>query len=73
MLSAAGPAPIILKEVESAIKGQRPEPEMARQAGEIAVKAAEGAIVDNAAVSKDYRIKMAAVVVRRAVKEALGL
>ncbi len=73
VLSAAGPAPIILKEVESAIKGQKPEPEMARKASEIALKAAEGAIVDNAAVSKDYRIKMAAVVVRRAVKEALGL
>lgn len=73
VLSAAGPGPIILKEVESAIKGQRPDPEMAKQAGEIALKLAGGAIVENATVSKDYRIKMAAVVVRRAVKEALGL
>ena len=46
---------------------------MAEQAGKIALKAAEGAIVDNATVSKDYRIKMAEVVVRRAVTEALGL
>jgi 4-hydroxybenzoyl-CoA reductase subunit beta len=73
VLSAAGPAPIILKEAESAIKGQKPEPEMASKASEVALKAAEGAIVDNAVVSRDYRIKMAAVVVRRAVKEALGL
>jgi 4-hydroxybenzoyl-CoA reductase subunit beta len=72
-LSAAGPAPMLLKEVEGAVKGEKPEPEMANKAGEIALKAAEGAIVENATVSKDYRIKMAAVVVRRAVKEALGL
>jgi len=73
VLSAAGPAPVILKEVESAVKGQQPGPEMVIQAGEIALKIAEGAIVENATVSKDYRVKMAAVVVRRAVKEALGL
>ncbi|MBI4964380.1 MAG: FAD binding domain-containing protein [Desulfomonile tiedjei] len=73
VLSAAGPAPIILKEAESVIKGQTPDLEMIELAGNIALKAAEGAIVDNAAASKDYRIKMAAVTVRRAVKEALGL
>ncbi len=73
VLSAAGPAPIILKEIERTVKGQRPEFEMAKQAGKIALKAAEGAIVDNTTVSKDYRIKMAEVVVRRAVTEALGL
>jgi len=73
VLSAAGPAPITLKEVEGAIKGQTPDPEMVNQAGAAALKAAEGAIVDNVAASKDYRIKMAAVVARRAVKEALGL
>lgn len=73
VLAAAGPAPIILKEVEAAIKGKSLEPAMAEQAGEMAVKVAEGAMVENAAVSKNYRMKMAAVVVRRAVKEALGL
>ena len=73
VLSATGPAPIMLKELESAVKGQAPDPEMVRHAGEIALKAAEGAIVDNAPASKDYRIKMAAVMIRRAVKEALGL
>jgi len=46
---------------------------MVEQAGEIAMKVAEGAMVENAAVSKSYRTKMAGVVVRRAVKEALGL
>ena len=73
VLSAAGPAPVILKEAESAVKGQRPGLEMAEHAGEMARKAAEGAVVENASVSKIYRVKMAAVVVRRAVKEALGL
>ncbi len=73
VLSAAGPAPVILKEVESSIKGQKPEPEMADQAAQIAIKIAEGVMVENAIVSKEYRVKMAAVVVRRAVKEALGL
>jgi 4-hydroxybenzoyl-CoA reductase subunit beta len=73
VLAAAGPAPVILKELETAVKGRSPEPAMAKQAGEIALKIAEGAIVENAAVSKNYRIKMAAVVVGRAVNEALGL
>lgn len=73
VLSAAGPAPVILKELEAAIRGQKPGPEMADQAAEIALRMAEGAIVENAMVSKEYRVKMAAVVVRRAVKEALGL
>ncbi len=73
VLSAAGPAPIILKEVESMIKGQAPDPQIVKQAAAAALKAAEGAIVDNALAPKDYRIKMAAVLARRAVKEALGL
>ncbi len=72
VLSAAGPAPVTLRDVESAIKGQNPKPEMATEAGKAALKIAEGAIVDNAIVSKEYRIKMAQVVVRRAVTEALG-
>jgi 4-hydroxybenzoyl-CoA reductase subunit beta len=73
VLSAAGPAPVILREVESAIKEQPPEPMAVDMAGEAAFKVAEGIIVDNASVSRDYRIKMARVVAGRAVKEALKL
>jgi hypothetical protein len=42
---------------------------MIGMAGEMAVKAVEGIIVENASASKDYRVKMAGVVARRAVKE----
>jgi len=73
VLSAAGPAPLILREVETDVKGHKPSPEMLDKAAEIALKKAQGVIVENALVSKDYRIKMAAVVVRRAVSEALQL
>lgn len=73
VLSAAGPSPIVLKEAESAFKGRVPASEMVDLAGEMAFRAAEGAIVENAVVSKGYRIKMARVVVRRAVRQALGL
>lgn len=73
VLSAAGPSPIILRDMESTFKGKAPAPEMIDLAGETAFRAAEGAIVENAAVSKEYRVKMARVVARRAVRQALGL
>lgn len=73
VLSAAGPSPIVLREVESAFKGKARSPEIVDQAGEAAFKATEGTIVENAVVSKEYRLKMAKAVVRRAVREALGL
>lgn len=73
VLSAVGPAPQILREIEGLVKGNVPDPDMVRRAGEIAIKAAEGTVVENASTSKDYRIKMAGVVARRATREALGL
>ncbi len=73
VLSAAGPAPVIIKEAETLIKGNPPALEMVQEAGEMALRAAEGVVVENACASKDYRIKMAGTMVRRAVKEALGL
>jgi 4-hydroxybenzoyl-CoA reductase subunit beta len=72
-LSAAGPAPVALKEAEGMIKGQTPGPEMIARAGTIALRSAQGVMVENSSVSKDYRMKMAEIVVRRAVKETLGL
>lgn len=73
VLGACGPAPIVLRELETSVKGQTPVQEMARLAGENALRAAEGAMIENTSASKDYRIKMAAVVARRAALEALGL
>ncbi len=73
VLSAVGPAPIVLKEAEAAIKGSAPSQEMIQTAGDAAFKAAEGSVVENASLSRQYRVKMAAALARRAVKEALGL
>ena len=72
-ISGLGPAPIMLKEAESVIKGTEPSPDAVEQAGEIAFRAAEGIVVENASASRDYRIKMARVMARRAVRESLGL
>ncbi len=46
---------------------------MVHEAGEIARRTAEGVVVENAVTSKAYRVKMAAVMARRAVEEALAL
>lgn len=73
VISAAGPAPIVLKEVESTIKGSEPNPEMVQSAGEAALRTAEGSVVENASLSRQYRVKAAAVLARRAVREALCL
>jgi 4-hydroxybenzoyl-CoA reductase subunit beta len=72
-VSAAGPAPIPLRDVEAAIKGLSPDREMMRLAHDVAVRAAEGAVVENASASRDYRIHMAGVMAERAVKQALDL
>jgi 4-hydroxybenzoyl-CoA reductase subunit beta len=73
VLSALGPAPVVLKEAEALVKGRKPGRTMTREAGEIARRAAEGTVVENASTSKAYRVKMAAVMARRAVKEALSI
>lgn len=73
VLAAIGPAPVVLKEVDSAIKGSEPNADMIETAGEAAFKVAEGAVVENASLSRQYRVKMAAALARRAVKEALCL
>ncbi len=73
VLGAAGPSPVIMREAETAFKGKEPDPTMVTMAGEMAKRAVEGIIVENASASKDYRVKMAAVAARRAVQEALAL
>ncbi|MGO9570860.1 MAG: FAD binding domain-containing protein [Desulfomonilaceae bacterium] len=71
VLSAVGPAPVVLKEAETVVKGRNPDSKMVREASEIALRAAEGVVVENASTSKAYRVKMAAIMAGRAVKEAL--
>lgn len=73
VVSAAGPAPIVLRDAETLIKGQAPSPEMLDQVKHIAMKAVEGVMVENATQSKEYRTKMAGVMAARATREALGL
>ncbi len=73
VLSALGPAPVILKDIEKTVKGSEPSPEMVEVAGEAAFLAAEGIVVKNASMSREYRIKMARVTARRATAEALRL
>ena len=72
VLSALGPAPVVLKEAEAALKGKKPDSTMVSEVGEIALRAADGVVGENASTSKAYRVKMAAVLAGRAVKEALG-
>lgn len=73
VLSAAGPAPVVLREAESVVKGNAAGPEMASKVAEIAVKAAEGIMAENTISPKEYRIRAAGIITRRAVKEALGI
>ncbi|MEW6351444.1 MAG: FAD binding domain-containing protein [Thermodesulfobacteriota bacterium] len=73
VLSALGPAPVMLKDLEVRIRGSQPVPEMADWASDAALKVAEGLAVANTVVSKEYRAKMASVMARRAVRESLGL
>jgi 4-hydroxybenzoyl-CoA reductase subunit beta len=73
VLSAVGPAPVVLSEAERMIKGAPPDPEMVRQVADLGFRAAEGRVVENSPAAKDYRIKMAGVMAARATREALGL
>jgi len=72
-MSALGPAPVVLKDVEKSVKGSEPGPDLVNQARDMAHRAAEGIVVENACASRDYRIKMARVLAGRVVAKALGL
>lgn len=71
VVSAAGPAPITLKDLESTFTGQEPSQELFLEAEQAAVRAVEGIVVDNSIASKQYRVKMAGVMARRATQLAL--
>jgi 4-hydroxybenzoyl-CoA reductase beta subunit len=73
VLSSVGPAPVILKEVESVVRRKSPDWDMVEAAGAAAYRIAEGTVVENAGQSREYRIKMASVLARRAATEALCL
>ncbi len=71
-LSALGPAPVTLRELEASMKGSEPNENMPAQAAESALRVAEGVVVENAVLTKQYRIHAAGVLARRAVSECLG-
>jgi 4-hydroxybenzoyl-CoA reductase subunit beta len=73
VLSALGPAPIVLRDVETQVKGAALTQDLLTQAQDVALRVAEGVVVANASTSKEYRIQMAGVLARRATAEALGL
>jgi len=73
VLSALGPAPIVLREVETQVKGAVPSREILKQAQEAAVRVAEGVVVANTSTSKEYRIKMAGVLAHRAAAGAIAI
>lgn len=73
VVSAIGPAPVMLRDAEAVVKAEGPTEKAAQQAGEIAGRAAEGTVVDNASLSRQHRVKVARVMAYRATREALGL
>ncbi len=72
VLAALGPGPVVLKDLEARCKGARPSPSMADMAAEAALNVAAGVAVGNTIVGKEYRVKMAGVMARRAVRGALS-
>ncbi|HMK36490.1 MAG TPA: FAD binding domain-containing protein [Desulfomonilaceae bacterium] len=72
VISSAGPAPVVLKEAEALIRGNKPDGAMIDQVRLMARRMAEGVVVENSSISKDYRIKMLGVMTARAVKDVLG-
>jgi 4-hydroxybenzoyl-CoA reductase subunit beta len=72
-LSAAGPAPIPLREVEVQAKGTRPDEALVQLGRDVAVRTADGRIIETATTSRTYRVKMAGVVAARAMRRALRL
>ncbi len=72
-LSACGPRPLLIKDVETLVKGATPREDMLTEIQRTACKLAEGVLIENSIASKDYRVKMAGVAARRAAGAALGL
>jgi 4-hydroxybenzoyl-CoA reductase subunit beta len=72
-LSACGPRPLMVKDVEALAKGAAPREDMLPEIARAASKLAEGVVIENSIASKDYRVKMAGVAAKRAARAALGL
>ncbi len=70
VVGAAGPAPVIVEEAASILKGRAPAEADREAAAACALKAAK--VIDNLPLPADYRRKMAKVAARRAIDDALG-
>jgi 4-hydroxybenzoyl-CoA reductase subunit beta len=71
VLGTAGPAPLVIDEAEKILRGKPPTPELIAQAASAARKKAEGLIVENTIAPAEYRRKMAEILARRALAEAV--
>jgi 4-hydroxybenzoyl-CoA reductase subunit beta len=71
VVSALGPSPLMLREAEAAVNAEGPTEKAAEAVGALAARAAEGIVVENAYLSRQYRIKLARVMAYRAAREAL--
>jgi 4-hydroxybenzoyl-CoA reductase subunit beta len=73
VLSACGPSPIPLREIEARVKGREADPGIVGEVGAAAVRVAEGIVASNTSVSREYRIKLAGVLAKRAFCECMGM
>jgi CO/xanthine dehydrogenase FAD-binding subunit len=73
VVGGAGAAPLLLKEAGEILEGKSPrDDEAIRQAADKARKHASAFMVENLGSNLAYRQKMSAVMVERAIREALG-
>ena len=72
VLGQAGPAPVLVDEADSLLRGRSPEPELLDQAARAAQRVCGGMIVDNFGGTEGYRREMVGVLARRALARALA-
>ena len=71
VIGGAGPAPVVIDEADRILRDNVPTSDRIDQVAEAAQKQVEGGIVGNTIAPADYRRRMAGVVARRAIMEAL--
>jgi 4-hydroxybenzoyl-CoA reductase subunit beta len=72
VIAGAGPAPLVVTEVEQLLGGQKPDEELTAQAAAAAEKTASGKIVSNLGVRPEYRRQMVRVVASQALAAAVN-
>ncbi len=72
VVGQAGPAPLLVEEADSLLRGRTPEPKLIAQAAQAAQRVGGGMIVDNFGGTEGYRREMVGVLARRALTRALS-